>query len=186
MGPYHPGESGGGAWACLEHSPVTTTRVAVDCTACCFTAGSVIVDLAAEAGGNVEGTVPGELFVTPNNVKILGYTDLPSRMATQVGAWEHTQHARTHAHTHTQACTPHTPRNTQHTTSLHSTRNTQHTTHNKQQATRNTQHATTQHATCTLTTQVGAWDHTHIHIHIHAWPHTWALDAHHSTSSVRG
>src|SRR5580692_6822965 len=61
--------------------------------------GSVIVDLAAEAGGNCEVTVPGKLIshkdvtvigsfeqVLSNFVginKILGYTDLPSRLPTQ-------------------------------------------------------------------------------------------------------
>ncbi|KAI9571350.1 NAD(P) transhydrogenase beta subunit-domain-containing protein [Boletus coccyginus] len=44
--------------------------------------GSVIVDLAAEAGGNCQATVPGELFVK-NGVTIIGYTDLPSRLPTQ-------------------------------------------------------------------------------------------------------
>lgn len=44
--------------------------------------GSVIVDLAAETGGNVETTVPGELHVHKGVVHI-GYTDLPSRMPTQ-------------------------------------------------------------------------------------------------------
>ncbi len=42
--------------------------------------GSVIVDLAAEAGGNCELTVPGEEVVR-ENVTIVGFTDLPSRMA---------------------------------------------------------------------------------------------------------
>ncbi|MBK8980585.1 MAG: NAD(P) transhydrogenase subunit alpha [Planctomycetes bacterium] len=42
--------------------------------------GSVIVDLAAPNGGNVEGTVPGEI-VEINGVKIIGYTDLTSRKA---------------------------------------------------------------------------------------------------------
>merc|ERR1719499_2482631 len=46
-------------------------------------AGSVIVDLAAEAGGNCELTVPGEKIVTENGVTIVGYSDLPSRLATQ-------------------------------------------------------------------------------------------------------
>ena len=45
--------------------------------------GSVIVDLAAERGGNCELTVPDERFVTENGVVIIGYTDFPSRMATQ-------------------------------------------------------------------------------------------------------
>ncbi|KAI8849587.1 NAD(P) transhydrogenase beta subunit-domain-containing protein [Chytridium lagenaria] len=45
--------------------------------------GSVIVDLASEAGGNCELTKPGELIVTDNGVKIIGYTDFPSRLPTQ-------------------------------------------------------------------------------------------------------
>ena len=44
--------------------------------------GSVIVDLAAEAGGNCEKTQAGKL-ATYNDVKIIGYTDLPSRLPTQ-------------------------------------------------------------------------------------------------------
>lgn len=45
--------------------------------------GSVIVDMAAGMGGNVEGSVAGERVVTPNGVTILGYTDLASRLPTQ-------------------------------------------------------------------------------------------------------
>jgi NAD(P) transhydrogenase subunit alpha len=45
--------------------------------------GSVIVDLAAERGGNCELTVPDQKIVTPNGVTIVGYTDFPSRMAAQ-------------------------------------------------------------------------------------------------------
>ena len=45
--------------------------------------GSVIVDLAAERGGNCELTKPDEKVVTPNGVTIIGYTDFPSRMAAQ-------------------------------------------------------------------------------------------------------
>ncbi|MEM1235588.1 MAG: Re/Si-specific NAD(P)(+) transhydrogenase subunit alpha [Pseudomonadota bacterium] len=45
--------------------------------------GSVIVDLAAERGGNCKLTVKDEKIVTPNGVTIIGYTDFPSRMATQ-------------------------------------------------------------------------------------------------------
>ena len=48
--------------------------------------GSVIVDLAAERGGNCELTVPDQKIVTDNNVTIVGYTDFPSRMATQSSA----------------------------------------------------------------------------------------------------
>lgn len=44
--------------------------------------GSVLVDLAAEAGGNCEATVPGEK-VQYAGVTVIGYTDLPSRMASQ-------------------------------------------------------------------------------------------------------
>jgi NAD(P) transhydrogenase subunit alpha len=43
--------------------------------------GSVIVDLAAEAGGNCELTRPGEVFVTDNGVKVIGPLNLPSEMA---------------------------------------------------------------------------------------------------------
>jgi NAD(P) transhydrogenase subunit alpha len=43
--------------------------------------GSVIVDLAAERGGNVELTVPGQV-VEHNGVKIVGYTNLAGRIAT--------------------------------------------------------------------------------------------------------
>ena len=45
--------------------------------------GSVIVDMAAAQGGNVEGTVAGKKVVTKNGVTILGYTDLPSRLPSQ-------------------------------------------------------------------------------------------------------
>jgi NAD(P) transhydrogenase subunit alpha len=45
--------------------------------------GSVIVDLAAERGGNCELTVMDEKVVSANGVIIIGYTDFPSRMAAQ-------------------------------------------------------------------------------------------------------
>ena len=45
--------------------------------------GSVIVDLAAERGGNCDLTVPDERIVTENGVVIIGYTDFPSRMGAQ-------------------------------------------------------------------------------------------------------
>ncbi|HAI06281.1 MULTISPECIES: Re/Si-specific NAD(P)(+) transhydrogenase subunit alpha [Pantoea] len=45
--------------------------------------GSVIVDLAAQNGGNCALTVADQVTVTPNGVKIIGYTDLPSRLPTQ-------------------------------------------------------------------------------------------------------
>ena len=45
--------------------------------------GSVIVDLAAERGGNCELTQKDEGIVSDNGVVVIGYTDFPSRMATQ-------------------------------------------------------------------------------------------------------
>ena len=45
--------------------------------------GSVIVDLAAEKGGNCDLTVPDQKIVTENGVTIIGYTDFPSRMGAQ-------------------------------------------------------------------------------------------------------
>ncbi len=43
--------------------------------------GSVIVDLAVEAGGNVEGSRAGEIVTTANGVKIIGHLNVPSRIA---------------------------------------------------------------------------------------------------------
>lgn len=43
--------------------------------------GSVVVDMAAEQGGNCEATQPGKEIVTDNGVTVLGFTDFPSRMA---------------------------------------------------------------------------------------------------------
>ncbi len=48
--------------------------------------GSVIVDLAAEKGGNCKLTVMDEKIVTENGVTIIGYTDFPSRMASQASS----------------------------------------------------------------------------------------------------
>jgi NAD(P) transhydrogenase subunit alpha len=48
--------------------------------------GSVIVDLAAEKGGNCKLTKMDEKIVTPNGVTIIGYTDFPSRMAAQASS----------------------------------------------------------------------------------------------------
>jgi NAD(P) transhydrogenase subunit alpha len=45
--------------------------------------GSVIVDMAAGMGGNVEGSVPGKAIVTDNGVTIIGYTDLAGRLPAQ-------------------------------------------------------------------------------------------------------
>ena len=44
-------------------------------------AGSVIVDLAAEAGGNVDGTVKDQVITTANGVTILGHTNMSARLA---------------------------------------------------------------------------------------------------------
>ena len=48
--------------------------------------GAVIVDIAAEQGGNVTQTKPGEIHVTENGVKILAEFNLPSRLATDSSA----------------------------------------------------------------------------------------------------
>jgi NAD(P) transhydrogenase subunit alpha len=45
--------------------------------------GSVVVDMAAAQGGNVEGTVAGRAVVTDNGVTLIGYTDLASRLPAQ-------------------------------------------------------------------------------------------------------
>lgn len=60
-------------------APILWTRDMVDS----MKRGSVIVDLAAERGGNCELTVPDELFRTENGITIIGYTDFPSRMGAQ-------------------------------------------------------------------------------------------------------
>jgi NAD(P) transhydrogenase subunit alpha len=60
-------------------APVLWTRDMVEA----MKPGSVIVDLAAERGGNCELTKPDEKIVTDNGVTIVGYTDFPSRMAAQ-------------------------------------------------------------------------------------------------------
>ncbi|WP_173932787.1 Re/Si-specific NAD(P)(+) transhydrogenase subunit alpha [Chelativorans sp. Marseille-P2723] len=43
--------------------------------------GSVIVDLAVERGGNVEGAAPGAVITTANGVKIIGHLNVPGRIA---------------------------------------------------------------------------------------------------------
>ncbi len=48
--------------------------------------GSVIVDLAIEQGGNVEGAKLGEVAITENGVKILGIPNLPGRIAADASA----------------------------------------------------------------------------------------------------
>ena len=44
-------------------------------------AGSIVVDLASDAGGNCELTVPGQSILTPNGVTILGWNNWPGRIA---------------------------------------------------------------------------------------------------------
>ncbi|CAG2256298.1 NNT [Mytilus edulis] len=61
-----------------KKAPILITKAMVDA----MKPGSVIVDLAAEAGGNVETIKPGELY-RYNDVTHVGYTDLPSRLPTQ-------------------------------------------------------------------------------------------------------
>lgn len=60
-------------------APKLITREMVDS----MKPGSVIVDMAAAAGGNCEYTRAGEVFVTDNGVKVVGYTDLPGRLPAQ-------------------------------------------------------------------------------------------------------
>ena len=43
--------------------------------------GSVVVDIAADNGGNCAATVPGQVIVTPNGVKVLGHRNWPGRIA---------------------------------------------------------------------------------------------------------
>ncbi|MEM9999585.1 MAG: Re/Si-specific NAD(P)(+) transhydrogenase subunit alpha [Pseudomonadota bacterium] len=49
-------------------------------------AGSVIVDLAVDRGGNVEGAKQGEVVVTKNGVAIVGFTNMPGRLASSASA----------------------------------------------------------------------------------------------------
>jgi H+-translocating NAD(P) transhydrogenase subunit alpha len=49
-------------------------------------AGSVIVDLAAERGGNCELTKPGEVYTTDNGVIIVGHKNVPARLAADASA----------------------------------------------------------------------------------------------------
>lgn len=58
-----------------KRAPTLITRAMVSA----MKPGSVIVDLAAESGGNCEMTIPGEVN-THNEVTVIGYTDMPSRL----------------------------------------------------------------------------------------------------------
>ena len=57
-------------------APVIITQPMVDS----MRAGSIIVDLAAEAGGNCAATVPGQSTTTANGVTILGFNNWPGRI----------------------------------------------------------------------------------------------------------
>jgi NAD(P) transhydrogenase subunit alpha len=57
-------------------APVIVSQAMVDS----MKAGSVVVDIASDAGGNCAATKPGELTVTPNGVKILGWRNWPGRI----------------------------------------------------------------------------------------------------------
>ena len=57
-------------------APVIVSQAMVDA----MRSGSVVVDLAAEAGGNCAATKPGEITVTSNGVKVLGWTNWPGRI----------------------------------------------------------------------------------------------------------
>jgi NAD(P) transhydrogenase subunit alpha len=48
--------------------------------------GSVLIDLAVEAGGNVAGAKAGEVVTTAGGVSIVGYTNLPGRIAADASA----------------------------------------------------------------------------------------------------
>ena len=60
-------------------------RLVTDAQIATMRPGSVIVDLAVEAGGNVEGAVPGEV-VERHGVRIIGHRNMPSRLAADASA----------------------------------------------------------------------------------------------------
>ena len=60
-----------------RRAPVIVNQAMVDS----MKPGSVVVDLAAEAGGNCAATVPGQVTVTANGVKVLGWNNWPGRIA---------------------------------------------------------------------------------------------------------
>ena len=67
--------------ALIPGKPAPTLITADDVAA--MRPGSVIVDMAAAQGGNVDGSVAGEVVVTDNQVTIIGYTDLAGRLPAQ-------------------------------------------------------------------------------------------------------
>jgi alanine dehydrogenase len=58
-------------------APVLVTQAMVDA----MKPGSVVVDIAADGGGNCEATRPGEAYTTERGVRILGYRNWPSRIS---------------------------------------------------------------------------------------------------------
>jgi len=65
-----------------KKAPVLFLKEAVDV----MKPGSVLVDLAAEAGGNIEVTKPGEIYKYGNDITVIGLTDFPSRFSTQASS----------------------------------------------------------------------------------------------------
>jgi NAD(P) transhydrogenase subunit alpha len=65
-----------------RRAPVIVTQPMVDA----MRPGSVIVDIAAESGGNCAATVPGELSVTAGGVKVLGFRNWPGRIPVAASA----------------------------------------------------------------------------------------------------
>jgi proton-translocating NAD(P)+ transhydrogenase subunit alpha len=63
-------------------APVLITRAMVEA----MRPGSVIVDLAVEQGGNVEGSEFGKIVTTPGGVTIIGHANVPSRIAVDASA----------------------------------------------------------------------------------------------------
>jgi NAD(P) transhydrogenase subunit alpha len=63
-------------------APVIVTQPMVDA----MRPGSVIIDLASDAGGNCAATVPGQQITTPNGVTILGWYNWPGRIPVAASA----------------------------------------------------------------------------------------------------
>jgi NAD(P) transhydrogenase subunit alpha len=63
-------------------APTIVTQAMVDS----MRPGRVIVDLASDAGGNCAATKPGESYVTPNGVRILGWNNWPGRIPVAASA----------------------------------------------------------------------------------------------------
>jgi H+-translocating NAD(P) transhydrogenase subunit alpha len=63
-------------------APVLVTKEMV----ASMSAGSVIIDLAVEAGGNVEGAKLGEIVTSSNGVKIVGHANVPARLSRDTSA----------------------------------------------------------------------------------------------------